>query len=129
MVVYKNPFEYLRKFLIPVDRVKKIAFDYTQYPPPYDNISVHTPVSDYEIMDQVIIKTKQSGYQWIQEGPEDTVEHLSYWLLRLRRFPFNIFTHDLAQAFFHGEKEGDNLKRLQEMVVSKNPFEYLKNFT
>ena len=128
MVAYKNPFEYLSNFLISVDLVKKIAFDYTQYPPPYDNISVHSPVSDYEIMDQVIIKTRQSGYTWIQEEPEDTVEHLCYWLLRLRRFPFNIFTHDFAQAFFHSEKEDDNLKRLQEMVISKNPFKCLKNF-
>jgi hypothetical protein len=129
MVAYNNPFEYLSKFLIPVDLVKKIPFDYTLYPPPYDNISVHTPVSDYQIMDQVIIKTKQAEYTWIQEALEDTVEHLTYWLLRLRRFPFNIFTHDFAQAFFQCKKEEDRLKHLQEMVLYKNPFEYLKNFT
>jgi len=79
-------------------------------------------------MDQVIIKTKQAEYTWIQEEPEDTVEHLTYWLLRLRRFPFNIFTHDFAQAFFKGKKKEDNLRHLQEMVLYKNPFEYLKNF-
>ena len=27
------------------------------------------------------------NYTWIQEALEDTVEHLTYWLLRLRRFP------------------------------------------
>jgi hypothetical protein len=128
MVTYKNPFKYLSKFLIPVNLVKKMPFDYTQYTLPYDSISVHTPVSDYEVMDQVIIKTKEAGYRWIQEGPEDTVEHLSYWLLRLRRFPFNIFTHDFAQAFFQFENKEDNLKHLQEMVIYKNPFKYLKNF-
>ncbi len=128
MVVYKNPFEYLSNFLMPAELVKKIPFDYNRYPPPYDNISVHTPVSDYQIMDQVIIKTKQAEYTWIQEAPEDTVEHLTYWLLRLRRFPFNIFTHDFAQAFFQGKKKEDNLRHLQEMVLHKNPFEYLKNF-
>jgi hypothetical protein len=128
MVAYKKPFEYLKKFLIPVDQVKKIPFDYTNYRPHNDNVSMHTPLSDYEIMDKVIIKTKQAGYTWIQEGPHDTVEHLTYWLLRLRRFPFNIFTHDFAQTFFQCEREDDNLKHLQEMVIYKNPFEYLKNF-
>jgi hypothetical protein len=133
MVVFKNPFDYLNKFLIPVDQLKKIPFDYAKYPPFDDNVSMHIPVSDYEIMDQVItktiIKTKQAGYIWIQEEPGDTVEHLTYWLLRLRRFPFNIFTHDFAQAFFQCKKEEDNLKHLQEMVLYKNPFEYLNNFT
>jgi hypothetical protein len=80
-------------------------------------------------MDQVIVKAKQAGYIWIQEEQGDTVEHLTYWLLRLRRFPFNIFTHEFAQAFFQCIKEKDNLKHLQEMVLYKNPFEYLKNFT
>jgi hypothetical protein len=129
MVVYKNPFEYLSKFLIPIDLVKWIPFDYANYPPHHSNISVHIPVSDYKIMDQVIIKTKQAGYEWIQEEPGDTVEHLAYWLLRLRRFPFNIFTHDFAQAFFQCKKGKDNLTHLQEMVLYKNPFEYLKQFT
>jgi hypothetical protein len=129
MVVFKNPFDYLSKFVIPVDQLKKIPFDYAKYPPFNDDVSMHIPVSDYEIMDQVIIKTKQAGYIWIQEEPGDTVEHLTYWLLRLRRFPFNIFTHDFAQAFFQCKKEEDNLKHLQEMVFYKNPFEYLKNFT
>jgi hypothetical protein len=128
MVTYKKPFEYLKKFLIPVDQVKKIPFDYTNYPPPNDHISMHTPVSDYEIMDKVVIKTQKAGYKWIQEEPHDTIEHLTYWLLRLRRFPFNIFTHDFAQAFFQDEKEEDNLNNLQEMVIYKNPFEYLKKF-
>ena len=129
MVVFKNPFDYLSKFVIPVDQLKKIPFDYAKYPPFNDNVSMHIPISDYEIMDQVIIKTKQAEYTWIQEEPGDTVEHLTYWLLRLRRFPFNIFTHDFAQAFFQCKKEEDNLKHLQEMVFYKNPFEYLKNFT
>ena len=128
MVVFKNPFDYLSKFVIPLDQLKKIPFDYAKYPPFNDNVSIHIPVSDYEIMDQVIIKTKQAEYTWIQEEPGDTVEHLTYWLLRLRRFPFNIFTHDFAQAFFQCKKEEDNLKHLQEMVFYKNPFEYLKNF-
>ena len=126
MVVYKNAFEYLSKYLIPIDLVKRIPFDRSTYSLPHDNICVHIPVSDYEIMDQVIIKAKQAGYTWIQEEPEDTVEHLTYWLLRLRRFPFNIFTHDFAQAFFQRKKEEDNLKHLQEMVLYKNPLEYLR---
>jgi hypothetical protein len=128
MVAYKKPLEYLEKFLIPADQVKKIPFDYSNYPPPNDNVSVHIPLSDYEIMDNIIIKTKKAGYIWIQEQPQDTVEHLTYWLLRLRRFPFNIFTHEFAQALFQSEKEKDMLRHLQEMVIHKNPFEYLKKF-
>ena len=129
MVIHKNPFDYLNTFLIPVDQLKKIPFDYAKYPPFKDNLSVHIPISDYEIMDQVIIKAKQAGYIWIQEEPGDTIEHLTYWLLRLRRFPFNIFTHEFAQAFFQCQREDDNLKHLQEMVLYQNPFEYLKHFT
>ena len=129
MVVYKNPFGYLKTFIIPADQLKKIPFDYVKYPPFKDDLSMHIPVSDYGIMDRVILKTKQAGYNWIQEEPGDTVEHLTYWLLRLRRFPFNIFTHEFAQAFFQCKEEEDNIKHLQEMVIYKNPFEYLKDFT
>ena len=128
MVAYKKPFEYLEKSLIPVGQVKKIDFDYSNYLPSYDHVSVHIPLSDYEIMDSVIIKTKKAGYTWVQEQPHDTIEHLTYWLLRLRRFPFNIFTHEFAQAFFQCTNEKEMLKHLQEMVIHKNPFEYLKQY-
>jgi hypothetical protein len=128
MIVYKNPFEYLKKHLRPKKQIRKIKFDYTHYPEPGDQVSMHTPESDYEIMDKVAEKTKRAGYKWIQEEPGDTTEHLTYWLLRLRRFPFNIFTHAFAAAFFQCEKEEDNLKHLQEMAVYKNPFEYLEKF-
>ena len=128
MVVCERPFEYLEKFLIPADQVKQIPFDDSGYPPFYDDVSVHVPLSDYEIMDQVIIKSKKAGYIWVQEQPQDTIEHVTYWLLRLRRFPFNIFTHDFSRAFFACEKESDMLKRLREMVIHKNPFDYLKKY-
>ena len=128
MVVYKRPFEYLEKFLIPADRVKKIPFDYSDYSMPYDHVSVHTPISDYEIMDHVIIKSQKAGYTWIQQQPQNTVEHLTYWLLRLRRFPFNIFTHEFARAFFRCAQENDMLKHLQAMVIHKNPLQYLAKY-
>jgi hypothetical protein len=128
MVVYKNPFEYLKMHLRPPEQIQKIPFDYARYPAPDNDVSMHTPESDYKIMDKVVEKTKQAGYKWIQEQANDTVDSLSYWLLRLRRFPFNIFTHGFAATFFQCDKEENNLKHLQEMVVYKNLFEYLKKF-
>jgi hypothetical protein len=86
------------------------------------------PGKNYRIMEQVIRQSEKAGYTWIQEQPQDTIEHLTYWLLRLRRFPFNIFTHDFAQAFFQCTSEQEMLKHLQEMVIHKNPFEYLKQY-
>jgi hypothetical protein len=86
------------------------------------------PKKNYRILEQVIRQSEKAGYIWIQEQPQDTIEHLTYWLLRLRRFPFNIFSHDFARTFFQGATEKEMLKHLQEMVIHKNPFEYLKKY-
>lgn len=128
MVTYTNPFDYLEKHLRPLAQIEHIPLFYADYPPPDEGTATHMPEQDYKIMEGVIIKSKQGGYKWVQEQPHDTPGSFSYWLLRLRRFPFNIFTHDFAESFFQCEKHEDNLKHLQEMVICTNPFEYLQKF-
>ena len=53
---------------------------------------------------------------------------LAKYFLSYGPFTEEIFYHDFAAALFQCEEDTDYLKHLKEMVVYKNPFEYLKNF-
>jgi len=87
------------------------------------------PKESYQIFEGVIIQSEKGGFNVWRLEKDQTPKSLAEYLLSYGPFTEEIFYHDFAQAFFHCKKEEDRLKHLQEMVLYKNPFEYLKNFT
>jgi hypothetical protein len=84
---------------------------------------------NYQIMEQVIKQSKEAGFDEWQCQEDQTLKELAEYLLFFGPFIEEIFYHDFATRFFQCKEYTGYLKHLQEMVVFKNPFEYLKNFT